>query len=409
MRTEANYSQFENRVVTYALPIASVGAGLTWSGLPFLLANETADLSNVFVLFMASIIAGALFTLIGGSVADHFPRKNFVIISLLGDTTLTSMLAYFGSAENIYLFYAVSFSSAIIGAMNGSALGLWIKDILSATSENLARGLARRGMWNIIGKAIGFSAGPILYAKLGFNALYVDAAFSLVPTIALLFVADLHRKSNERPGAIGGYSSLLVSNFWTRDRILILSLFGLTAAYTVPTTVVSYAILLSRFGSEVPNASSFWLFASVGSVISHFGLAQRIADKIDSGARLMLSQILMAFGFIGLWLAPSPSVFISFFMIFTLSNPIMTNSLETEVYEKCDDLFRGRFNALCQLADDLVGVAVLFVCQKYISVGLASYFYILVIPIMIIVFLLVQTNRSHLKSRLQNQPIEIGH
>jgi MFS family permease len=403
------YNLADNKIVTYILPIASVGAGLTWSGLPLLLANETGDLSNIFVLFIASILAGAFFTLLGGSIADHFPRKGFVIASLIADTLLTLMLAVLGSAESIYLFYAVSFSSALIGAINGSALGLWVKDILSATSDSLARGLAKRGMWNISAKALGFSTGPILYGTLGFKALYIDAVFSLVPTIALLFASDFHKKTTDSIGWFAGYSALLDKSFWTRERALILGLFGLTAAYTVPTTMISYAVLLSRFGSEVPNASSFWLFASAGSVISHFGLAQRVADKIDSGTRLLISQLIMAVGFVGLWIAPSTWIFIAFFMMFTLSNPIMTNSLETEVYEKCDDLFRGRFNALCQLADDLVGVSVLFVCQKYISTGFESYFYVLTVPLMIIVLLLIHANKNHLRSRLENQPVEIGH
>jgi len=117
----------------------------------------------------------------------------------------------------------------------------------------------------------------------------------------------------------------------------------------------------------------------------------------------------MLFGFIGLWIAPTSAIFIAFFMLFTLSNPVITNALETEVYEKCDDLFRGRFNALCQLADDLVGIIILSTCREFIDTGLADYFYILCLPIIAIVGFLISSNRKFLKTRLQNQPIKLGH
>ncbi len=409
MNMERKFKKSDNSIITYVLPIANIGAGLTWSGLPLLLAGESGDFSNIFVLFIASIFAGAFFTLLGGSIADHFPRKAFVVIGFSVDTALTIMLASIGSVSTLYLFYAVSFSSALIGAMTGSVLSLWIKDILSETSENLSRGLARRGIWNITAKAIGFSLGPILYIKLGFNALFVDAIFSLIPLMALIFVTDNGKSSPRAMTRMGGYSELLTKDFWIKERSLILILFASTAIYTVPTTMVSYAILLNRFGTDAPNASTFWFFASIGSVISHLGLAQRVADNVNSGTRLFLGQILMLFGFIGLWIAPTSAIFIAFFMLFTLSNPVITNALETEVYEKCDDLFRGRFNALCQLADDLVGIIILSTCREFIDTGLADYFYILCLPIIAIVGFLISSNRKFLKTRLQNQPIKLGH
>lgn len=409
MTTTTKYSDIDNVIVTYIFPVASVGAGLTWSGLPLLLANETGDLSNIFVLFLASVIAGALFTLLGGSVADHLPRKPFVVFCFFVDLTLTLTLAVFGSATSLYLFYAVSFSSALIGAMNGSILGLWIKEILSATSENLSRGLAKRGMWNISAKAIGFSLGPIIYGIAGFKALYVDAMFSMVPLVGILFVRDVHKSGKIELNWLGRYSDLARREFWTRERSLVLTLFAITAAYTVPTTMVCYAVLLSRFGTEFSHASSFWMLASLSSIVSHLGLSQRVADRLGSGVRLLASQLLMGAAFIGLWASGTSWLFIAFFMLFTLSNPVMTNALEVEVYEKCEDAFRGRFNALCQLADDVVGAAVLFLCQKHIGTGVTDLFYLLALPLMALVLLLIHRNRGYLSGRMSDKPIQVGH
>ncbi|MFT3673952.1 MFS transporter [Aestuariivirga sp.] len=397
------YSRYDNLLVTFVLPITNIGAGMTWSGLPYLLASETSDLSNIPVLFIASVTASALFTLIGGTVADHFQRKSVVIVCLIADASLTLALAGIGSANTIYLFYAVSFSSALIGSLNGSILGLWIKDILNATADNLARSLAQRGIWNISAKAIGFSIGPVIYKVLAFNALYVDALFSVIPIIALFWIHDPDRTNHGRVGWSGGYTEIAKRDFWTRERRLIISLYALTASYTVPTVIISYAVLLGRFGYDVVNASSFWLFASLGSVISHLGLAQRFADRLNSGTRLVVGQAIMAVGFIGLWVSDSISSFIAFFMVFTFSNPVITNSLETEVYEKCSDSFRGRFAALCYLSDDLAGLFVLTTFNLYGADERGDFFYLLSIPIMTFAILLIYSNRSYLNSHSEKQ------
>ena len=158
---------------------------------------------------MSSMAAGALFTLIGGSLADAFRRKSFVIAALCVDVCLTLLLAFFGSKDSVLLFYMVSFSSALVGAMSGSALNVWIKDILSSTTDSLSRSLAARGMWNILSKAAGFAMGPLVYSALEFDALFIDAAFSAIPAIALAFALDLKQRRIGGFTWSGGYGEIL--------------------------------------------------------------------------------------------------------------------------------------------------------------------------------------------------------
>jgi MFS family permease len=400
----AAYRKRDERLVIYVIPIANIGAGMTWSGLPLLLSSQTNDYGNVFILFMASMAAGALFTLVGGSLADAFRRKTFVVASLCVDVCLTLLLAYFGTKDSLLLFYMVSFSSALVGAMSGSALNVWIKDILSSTTDSLSRSLAARGMWNILSKAAGFALGPIVYSALKFDALYIDAAFSVIPALALAFALDLKKQRTAGVGWNGGYAEIFSRSFWNPERRLILSLFSLTATYTVPTVMISYAILLKRYGAGEFEASTFWLLASAGSVASHFGMTRKLAGAVDSSKRLLLSQSLMAAAFVGLWFAPTPLWFAAAFVLFTLSNPVMTIALQTEVYEKCEDVFRGRFNALCQLADDIAGLVVLLVCQQMIDTGLVDRFYLYTLPLMALTLFLVVRSRGRLTSRIGAVP-----
>jgi hypothetical protein len=100
--------------------------------------------------------------------------------------------------------------------------------------------------------------------------------------------------------------------------------------------------------------------------------------------------------FIGLWTAAGFLVFEMFFILFTSANPMMTNALDIEVYEKCDAAFRGRFNAICVLADKLVGVLVLGLCKVLMDKGLADMFYIWSIPLIFITLFFVVRSRRFL-------------
>lgn len=403
------YNNRDSQLVTYVVPLANVGAGLTWSGLPLLLSKETDDFGNVFILFISSIIAGAVFTLLGGAIADRYKRKNFIVTFLAIDTLLTLSLAIWGTKDTLVLFYAVSFSSALIGSITGSAIIVWIKDILSQTSDSLPRSMATRGLWNVISKSLGFAAGPIVYSYLKFDALFIDAIFSIIPAISLVFVNDLVKKSAEPVKWHGGYSELLDSKFWTDERQLVLSLFAVTAAYTVPTVIISYGILLQRYGVGSIEASTFWGLASAGSIASHFGMTRRVSDFLSSFHRLFFGHVVIAVAFAGLWFASSPIIFAFFFILFTLANPLMANALDVEVYEKCDAAFRGRFNAVCFLADDLVGAAVLAVTKHLMDIGKADLFYLWSIPLMFLAILLVARSRQTLSKNASIQEVGIGH
>jgi Major Facilitator Superfamily len=408
--SEQQYSTKDYKLSVYVLPLANVGAGLTWSGLPFLLSEETQNIGNMFVLFMASTLAGAFFTLLGGTFADAFKRKPIVVATLVLDVVLTSCLGYFGNKDSVLLFYTVGFVNSLAGAVSGLVLKVWIKDIISSKTTDLARSLARRGLLTIGAKATGFALGPLVYSWAKFHALYIDAAFSLITLLMLFYLSDFSRPRTSARSIDGGYLELLRADFWSRERLLVLSLFSLTAAYTVPTVMVSYAVLLHRYSGGGIDASTFWILASMGSLVSHFGMTQKIASRLGSGQRLLVSQLVMGISFLSLWFAPNAIWFVASFVLFTLANPVMSNSLETEVYEKCEDAFRGRFNALCAFGDDVIGFLVLLYCQQTIDQGGADSFYIIMLPLMLLVLFLVWTNRTFLQaSTLNNPEIGVGH
>jgi len=394
--TNPNYTRHELGLVKFVAPLANAGAGLTWSGLPLLLANETHDVGNALVLAISSGAASAIFTLAGGVAADSISRKRLVVSVFFLDALLTLALARFGSGDNLLLFYAVGFGSSLLGASISSAVATWAKDILAQSPEPLSRSLAMRGMWSIMAKTLGFSVGPFVFTSLQFDALYVDAALSLIPALCFLIVRDLKgapRKGRER---FLSYGDLLQRRFWNSERRLILLLYGLTASYVVPATVLSYAILLQRYGSGAVHASTFWLLASLGSIASRFVMTRRFFDGFSGFRRLIWSQSIMACGFAGLWVAPSSAWFAAAFVLFTLSNPVLSNVLETDVYLRCEEAFRGRFQAVCNLADSLAGLAVLVLCKELMEWKVADRFFLWSLPLMMASLLIVARHRATL-------------
>ena len=71
---------------------------------------------------------------------------------------------------------------------------------------------------------------------------------------------------------------------------------------------------------------------------------------------------------------------------------------------KSADMYRGRFNAFCQLADDVAGLAVLFVCQQMIDTGMADRFYLYALPLMALTLILVFKSRDRLTARIGSVP-----
>jgi MFS family permease len=406
-----NYSRMDRLLVTYLLPVSYVGAGLTWSGLPLLLAEETQKTESMFVLLLVSTLAGAFFTLIGGHFADRSSRKALVLVSLAFDTLMTLLLALVGGPDALLLFYVVGFVNALAGALCASAMSVWIKDIISSDSTMpLSRSLARRGLVGIAAKGLGFALGPIIYLSMGFHALYLDASVSLAALLLMTAVHDRPRKDNRSyvGGPLASYKEIANRGFWTRERQLVLQLFLVTAAYTVPTVVIAYAVFVDSFGASALGASAFWLFASLGSIASHFGMSQRLADRFTSAVRLQVSLVVMAIGYGLMFLGSAPAVFIFGFMVFTLTNPVLSNALETEVYGRCEEAFRGRFNSVCALADDLVGAVVLLVCQGLVSIKMGAVYFVASLPLILVTFLIVRWNRRSLEAGPQASAV-VGH
>ena len=391
-----SYTPKDLRIVVFVTPIANIGAGLTWSGLPLLLSNASGDPGNIFTLFIASAIAGLVFTLVGGSIADAMNRKTVTIVALGFDFIMTLTLGHFGMSKGIWLFYAVGFVNSVIGAMSGAALSIWVKDIISANGGDLATGMAKRGLASSIAKTLGFAAGPLVYSALQFNALFVDAAFSLIPGIAIMFLNDLRNFANKESPPLAGYFEIFSSKFWNRQRALILGLFAITATFTVPTVMIAYGTLINTLGGSKVEASAFWLFASLGSMCSNFLLTRPTASNLDSMTKLLVPPILMTVAFLGLWLSSNSFWFIGSYVFFTLANPVLSNALGVEVYQKCQVEFRGRFGALCSFVDDAIGLAVLIICQRFVSPSNGQTPFMLALPLLALTLLVILKCRTWL-------------
>ncbi len=391
-----NYTLRDQYIVTFVTPIANIGAGLTWSGLPLLLVDASGDRESMFALFIASAVAGLVFTLIGGSIADSVSRKKVAIIALGLDVIMTLMLAHFGMSGGIWLFYAIGFFNSMAGAISGAALAVWVKDIISANGSELATGIAKRGLVTVIAKSLGFAAGPLIYSAMKFDALFVDAAFSLFPGVAILFLNDFGNFGARQGSLLAGYSEIVSPKFWNRQRILIVSLFTITATYTVPTVMIGYSALMNTLGGSKIEASAFWLFASLGSMCSNFLLTRPMASAVGSANKLLIAPILMTVSFLGLGLSPSASWFIGSYVFFTLANPVLSNALGVEVYQKCDEQFRGRFGALCSFIDDAVGLVILVSCQHFIPSEAGQTPFLLSLPFLALTFVLIVRCRTWL-------------
>ena len=104
----------------------------------------------------------------------------------------------------------------------------------------------------------------------------------------------------------------------------------------------------------------------------------------------------MLAAFTSLLMSATATLFICAYVLFTFANPILSNSLDVEVYEKCDDAFRGRFSALCNFSDDMIGFVMLLACQHFLVGSDSKYFYLISIPFILMTLVIVIKCRTWL-------------
>jgi MFS family permease len=167
------------------------GTMLTSVALPYQLYHLTQSTLMVGLLSLAQLLPLVFTALLGGTLADRYPRRQLLIYSELGLIVSCCILALNTIMwQHVWILFLVSpFMSAITGLHRPSLSGMTQqivepKDFIAANSLYM--------MVYIIGAIAGPALGGLIIAGFGLFSLYLcDAASYIISLIALLLMTHI--------------------------------------------------------------------------------------------------------------------------------------------------------------------------------------------------------------------------
>lgn len=361
-----NYSIKDHRRMIMSSAVNSFGAALTWTGLPMYMATLTGNPHDAGVLFASSSIAGIGLTFIAGNFADRFSRKKIAIVTgVFSGLALLALLIALRS-HAFQWFYFVASASAAFDVFGNAARSAWFSHINERIGSRLETSLGKKASLQMLAKLCGMGLGPILYVNFGGPVLIFDALTSFAEVALLLRVTDLrdylHRGDTGKWGdLLQGELSHLRSNPQLRMLLLNTALSGLLS---FPVIYAGILVLQTTFSASPNFVSVWWLMGAIGSLIANTLLSKGLLERTRHGVVLAAVTVSMLIGCLVMSQAPSATVFVSAFLLFTLGNPIVNTLLNAAIFRSASRGYQGRINALADMAFDgasMIGLALLTV------------------------------------------------
>ena len=343
------------RRMALSLALSTVGSCITFTGLPVFVARATGDLRHSAGLFAVEAIASVSVSILGGTLADRFGRKNLTIVPALISGAIMVAFGLTFRPDRVALFYVAGFLVALLNSLGSVAESAWYQDL--STRDRIDRDLGFRSAWLSAAKILGMASGPVLFDALGATAAALDGATYFVAALLILRIpsprTQIRRTTSATSDLLSGFRHVLAHRPY---RILLpLALTG--GLMSFPFISAATLIAQKSFDSAPFQVSLFWLCGGLGSFVANAALARGISRRVSTQGRLLLSTSVMAIGVLAMALSRSWSIYLGCYALFTLANPILSNFLQTEVYRRTPPEFRARVLAV---QFSLVDLAALF-------------------------------------------------
>ncbi len=311
------------------------------------LTNSSLSLATVASLQFLPIM---LFALVGGAVADRFPRRKLMFATqAFGalQAVFLGVLVATGSVT-IWHIYVLALTLGVINALDTPLRQAFVSELVSLPF--VPNAIALTSMVQNLGRIIGPALGGIVIAAFG-----VEAAFFLnALTFAAILIALMRIRPEElEPSRFTGKPSVIsqigesLDYAWRTPTILFLLLatafigmFGQNFTTIVP-LVANYIVHAS--------AAEFGLLNSclgTGSFISAFLLTSRGAPSVR---RILLSGL--AFGIMLIAISLTGNLFVSCFLFLIVGASAVTfsASVTASLQIQSPPEMRGRFAAMVHL------------------------------------------------------------
>ncbi|MDD6467495.1 MAG: MFS transporter [Erysipelotrichaceae bacterium] len=338
------YILFFGRVVT------NMGA-LIWPLLTMILSNKLQmSASQIANLLLIMSVLQLPFSLLGGKLADHFNKRNVIIVC-----DLVTVISYFicGLMEISMMFVVLFFIAGLFASMEGPSYDALIADVTTMEQREAAYSLNYLGM--NLGLVLAPTIGGLLFAKY-LNVAFLINSISTLSSTILIFLFIKKVKRVESVGLKGQYEKEEQgkSVFHVLKSRKVLLYYMLCASFA--------SLVYSQFNFLLPlnleqlyqetGAFYFGLLTSVNAftVIVGTPLITNLFAKIKDVSKMIIGESLITLGFamyifIQGWI---PLYFVSM-IIFTFGEVFNTLGSSPYLTYRIPATHRGRISSIMMI------------------------------------------------------------
>ncbi len=373
------YTKRDLYLINIASTFAYVGAAATWSGIPYLLVKLTGDAQHFAFMLITSQIIGVVAPFLSKYVVDCYSRKIISILSSIGAIISLLWLINLDFTTSVAMFYIASCCLWLMLYMEEPARKVWQGNIIKEVYERCEEGMARFNAINMIGKAIGFSIGPILFGCLGYYAFFVEVLGYICEVILLFFITY--------EASLAGIREVkkVTLKFLAQNRHFFWILVS-TGIFAYPVLYVGQNLLISKFNASSLLISLFWLMLTLGSIISNLLVSKRVMRNCDQLKIYRILSYVVMIAMIGMLFAPSPYLLIAFGVGCTLINPMLNVIANKDIFIRYPNQVRGQVIALSTSFAAVINIIVLSLLQAFDLTQVNVSLYVLIGMLSIVVF-----------------------
>jgi len=184
--------------------LSTAGSWLHTVVLQYLVARDYDEFLSGLISFL-NFIPALFFGLVGGVIADRFPRRRLLIVTQWIELSLAAAMAaaYFFGFAHYWVVASITFGMGLALAVNGPTFFAFYPSLVPP--EDLPSAVSLSSMQFNIGRVIGPGAGAFILTAVGAAGAFGLNAISFVALLIPLYAMKDH---DEPPGtATGGESS----------------------------------------------------------------------------------------------------------------------------------------------------------------------------------------------------------
>lgn len=339
------------RLLWTGLIIANSGSWMATTAEGWLVTDMAKDNASVIIGLIALAFALPMFglTMIGGAIADRFPRKRMLWIVQCCYLVFSTTLAVVTLLDliQIWMLILYSFGNGLVLAFDSPARNALLPDLVS--KEDLAGAVSLNSAAYSGAALIGPAIAGALIPIIGVGGVYTFTAISVVAVlIALARMKDVPEFAIDKKSQGNVWNSIKRGVHFARESRVILGVLAVSVISGI--FARSYGPLLVIFARDEFHVGSFKFglmvaAPGIGTLIAAFFLASR-KDMGERGKKLWifvsaLSVVLMIFAAMPWYFGGLPMLVVTGFCV-TLTSATMATIIQLQTPQE----LRGRIMSI---------------------------------------------------------------